>query len=103
MKLERRHRKDSLTRPFNQTHKEGGFRTLAQYKKLIGECDIISKHQLQYGYFKRDDDYPEYVFDSLSPKTRMSITKRSIKDSVIIQARDGGHILPEMETIRQYN
>ncbi|MBW0522462.1 hypothetical protein O181_062177 [Austropuccinia psidii MF-1] len=38
---ERRHRKDSLTRLFNQAQQEGGVKGLSQYGKFIGEYDII--------------------------------------------------------------
>ncbi|MBW0580343.1 hypothetical protein O181_120058 [Austropuccinia psidii MF-1] len=38
---ERRHRKDSLTRLFSQARQEGGVKRLSQYRKCIGEYDII--------------------------------------------------------------
>ncbi|MBW0580040.1 hypothetical protein O181_119755 [Austropuccinia psidii MF-1] len=99
---ERRHRKDSLTRLFNQTQQEGGVKSLSQYRKFIGEYDIISKYLLKYGYIKKENDYHEDVFDSLSPEIRSSVTKEMIKDRTMVQARDGGYISPEMEILRNY-
>ncbi|MBW0569721.1 hypothetical protein O181_109436 [Austropuccinia psidii MF-1] len=99
---ERRHRKDSLTRLFNQTQQEGGVKSLSQYRKFIGEYDIISKYLLKYGYIKKENDYHEDVFDSLSPEIRSSVTKEMIKDRTMVQARDGGYILPEMDILRNY-
>ncbi|MBW0576898.1 hypothetical protein O181_116613 [Austropuccinia psidii MF-1] len=57
VKPERRDRKDSLTRLFNQTQQEGGVKSLSQYRKFIGEYDIISKYLLKYGYIKKENDY----------------------------------------------
>ncbi|MBW0549139.1 hypothetical protein O181_088854 [Austropuccinia psidii MF-1] len=99
---ERRHRKDSLTRLFNQTQQEGGVKSLSQYRKFIGEYDIISKYLLKYGYIKKENDYHEDVFDSLSPEIRSSVTKEMIKDRTMVQARDGGYILPEMDILKTY-
>ncbi|MBW0460669.1 hypothetical protein O181_000384 [Austropuccinia psidii MF-1] len=100
---ERRHRKYSLTRLFNQTQQEGGVKSLYQYRKCIGEYDIISKYPLKYWYIKKENDYHEYVFDYLSPEIRSSVTKEMIKDREMVQARDGGYILPEMDILRNYN
>ncbi|MBW0571332.1 hypothetical protein O181_111047 [Austropuccinia psidii MF-1] len=58
---ERRNRKDSLTRLFNETQQEGGV-------KKIGS----------------------------------SVTKEMIKERTMVQARDGGYILSEMDILRNY-
>ncbi|MBW0547377.1 hypothetical protein O181_087092 [Austropuccinia psidii MF-1] len=35
-------------------------------------------------------------------KIRSSVTKEMIKDRAMVQARDGGYILPEMDILRNY-
>ena len=75
---------------------------MSQYRNFIGEYDIISKYLLKYGYIKKENDYHEDVFDSLSPEIRSSVTKEMIKDRTMVQARDGGYILPEMDILRNY-
>ncbi|MBW0543885.1 hypothetical protein O181_083600 [Austropuccinia psidii MF-1] len=97
-----RHRKYSLTRLFNQNKQEGGVKSLSQYRKFIGEYNIISKYRFKYGYIKKENDYNEDVFDSLSPEIRSSATKEMIKDRTMVQARDGRYILPEMDILRNY-
>ncbi|MBW0532179.1 hypothetical protein O181_071894 [Austropuccinia psidii MF-1] len=99
---ERRHRKDSLTRLFNQTQQEGGVEILSQYRKFIGEYDIISKYLLKYGYIQKENNHQEDLFSSLSPEITSSTTKERIKDRTMVQARDGGYILPEMDILRNY-
>ncbi|MBW0544152.1 hypothetical protein O181_083867 [Austropuccinia psidii MF-1] len=76
---ERRYRKDSLTRLFTKTQQEGGVKSLSQYRKLIGEYDIISKYLV-----------------------KSSVTKEMIKDRTMVQERDGEYILPEMDILRNY-
>ncbi|MBW0552520.1 hypothetical protein O181_092235 [Austropuccinia psidii MF-1] len=99
---ERRHRKDLLTRLFNQTQQEGGFKSLSQCRKFIGEYDIISKYLLKYGYIKNKNDYHEDVFYYLSPDIRRSVDKEMIQERTMVQQRDGGYIVPEMDILRNY-
>ncbi|MBW0591550.1 hypothetical protein O181_131265 [Austropuccinia psidii MF-1] len=99
---ERRHREDSSTRLLNQTQQEGGVKSLSQYRNFIGKYDIISKYLLKYGYIKKENYYYEDVFNSSLPEVRSSVTKEIIKDRTMVQARDGGYILPEMNILRNY-
>ncbi|MBW0551987.1 hypothetical protein O181_091702 [Austropuccinia psidii MF-1] len=66
---------------------------------FIGEYETISKYLLKYGYINKENNYHEDVLDSLSPGIRISFTKEMIKDG-LVQARDGGYILPEMDILR---
>ncbi|MBW0541754.1 hypothetical protein O181_081469 [Austropuccinia psidii MF-1] len=97
---ERRHREDSLSILFNQTQQEGGVKSLSQYRKFIEEYYIISKYLLKYGYIKEENDSHIDVFDCSSPEIRSSATKEMIKDRTMVQARDGGYTLPEMDILR---
>ncbi|MBW0482909.1 hypothetical protein O181_022624 [Austropuccinia psidii MF-1] len=64
---EKRHRRDSLTRIFNQTQQEGGVKILSQYREFTVEYNIISKYLLKYGYTKNENYCHKDAFDYLSP------------------------------------
>ncbi|MBW0541700.1 hypothetical protein O181_081415 [Austropuccinia psidii MF-1] len=102
VEAERRHRKESLKRIYNQTQQEGGVKSLLQYRKFLGEYETISKYLLKYGYIKKVNDDHEDVFDPLSPRIRSSVTKQMIKDRTMIQARDRAYTLPEMDILINY-
>ncbi|MBW0587726.1 hypothetical protein O181_127441 [Austropuccinia psidii MF-1] len=97
---ERIHRKDSLTTLFNQAQQEGAVKCLSQNRTFIGEYDIISKYLLKYGYSKKENYYNENVFYSLPPEIRSSVTKEKIKNRAMVQPRDGGYMLPEMDILK---
>ncbi|MBW0521328.1 hypothetical protein O181_061043 [Austropuccinia psidii MF-1] len=77
-------------------------RTLAEYKRFIGEYEKITNYLYKYGYIRREVEHNEELYESLSPEIRTSIIKEMKRDKVMIQARDGGYIVPEMKLLKSY-
>ncbi|MBW0562772.1 hypothetical protein O181_102487 [Austropuccinia psidii MF-1] len=99
---DRGYRPKSLEKLFNNTKREGGIRNLAEYKRFIGEYEKITNYLYKYGYIRRESEHNEELYASLSPEIRTSIIKEMRRDKVIIQARDGGYIVPEMKVLKSY-
>ncbi|MBW0564902.1 hypothetical protein O181_104617 [Austropuccinia psidii MF-1] len=99
---DRRYRPESLEKLFNNTKRAGGIRNLAEYKRFIGEYEKITNYLYKYGYIRREFEHNEELYASLSPEIRTSIIKEMRRDKVMIQARDGGYIVPEMKVLKSY-
>ncbi|MBW0498963.1 hypothetical protein O181_038678 [Austropuccinia psidii MF-1] len=93
---DRRYRKDSLLKLFNDTQDNGGISTLSQYKIFIGEYEAIITYLPRYKYIPQDNMYHEDIFDFLSSDVKGAISKKMIKENVMVRAEDGGYqILPK--------
>ncbi|MBW0484711.1 hypothetical protein O181_024426 [Austropuccinia psidii MF-1] len=99
---DRRYRPESLEKLFNNTKKEGEIRNLTKDKRFIGEYEKIINYLYKYGYIRRKFDHNEKLYSSFSPEIRTSIIEEMIRDKVMIQARDGGYIVPEIEVLKSY-
>ncbi|MBW0527739.1 hypothetical protein O181_067454 [Austropuccinia psidii MF-1] len=99
---DRRYRPESLEKLFNNTKRAGGIRNLAEYKRFIGEYEKITNYLFKYGYIRREIEHNEELYASLSTEIRTSIIKEMRRDKVMIQARDGGYIVPEMKVLKSY-
>ncbi|MBW0566806.1 hypothetical protein O181_106521 [Austropuccinia psidii MF-1] len=76
---ERRYRLSSITDLFTKTQQEGGIRNMTQYRKFIGEYEAIITYLKRYQYIQE-----------------------MIKDRAIVQALDGGYIIPRLDILKLY-
>ncbi|MBW0555989.1 hypothetical protein O181_095704 [Austropuccinia psidii MF-1] len=63
---ERRYRKNSLIKLFNDTQEDGGIVSLSKYKRFMGEYEMIVTYLLRYRYIPQDNIFHEDLFDCLS-------------------------------------
>ncbi|MBW0577642.1 hypothetical protein O181_117357, partial [Austropuccinia psidii MF-1] len=99
---ERRYRKDSLLKLFNDTQDNGGISNLSQYKVFIAEYETIITYLLRYKYIPQDNMYHEDIFDCLSSDVKGAISKEMIKENVMVRAEDGGYLIPPMRVLKKY-
>ncbi|MBW0519889.1 hypothetical protein O181_059604 [Austropuccinia psidii MF-1] len=99
---ERRYRKDSLIKLFNDTQEDGGIGSLSQYKKFMGEYETIVTYLLRYRYIPQDNMFHEDLFDCLAADIKGAISKEMIKDNVMVRAEDGGYLIPPMKILKKY-
>ncbi|MBW0465095.1 hypothetical protein O181_004810 [Austropuccinia psidii MF-1] len=98
---ERRHRKDSLIKIFNDTKKYEGIGSVSQYKKFMAEYKTIVTYLLRYRYIPQDNMFHEDLFDFTSADIKGAISKEMIKDNVIVRAEDAGYLIPPMKTLKK--
>ncbi|MBW0588306.1 hypothetical protein O181_128021 [Austropuccinia psidii MF-1] len=99
---ERRYRKDSLIKLFNDTQEDGGSGILSQYKKFMGEYETIATYLSQYRYIPQDNMFHEHSFDCLSADIKGAISKEMIKDNFMVRAEDGGYLIPPTKILKKY-
>ncbi|MBW0483486.1 hypothetical protein O181_023201 [Austropuccinia psidii MF-1] len=75
---EKRYRKDSLIKLFNDTQEDGGIGSLSQYKKFMGEYETIVTYSLRYRYIAQDNMFHEDLFDCLSSYIKGAITNEPL-------------------------
>ncbi|MBW0547335.1 hypothetical protein O181_087050 [Austropuccinia psidii MF-1] len=75
---------------------------MTQYKKFIGEYESIINYLRRYQYIQGDINHNQEILASLSSSVQESIYKEIIKDKAMVQALDGGYIIPRLEILRLY-
>ncbi|MBW0526183.1 hypothetical protein O181_065898 [Austropuccinia psidii MF-1] len=75
---------------------------MTQYKKFIGEYESIINYLKRYQYIQGDINHNQEILASLSSSVQKSIYKEMIKDKAMVQALDGGYIIPRLENIKLY-
>ncbi|MBW0532820.1 hypothetical protein O181_072535 [Austropuccinia psidii MF-1] len=99
---ERRYKLSSITQLFTKIQQEGGIRNMTQYKKFIGEYESIINYLKRYQYIQGDINHNQEILASLSSSVQESIYKEMIKDKAMVQALDGGYIIPRLEILKLY-
>ncbi|MBW0515715.1 hypothetical protein O181_055430 [Austropuccinia psidii MF-1] len=99
---ERRYRLSSITELFTKTQQEGGIRNMTQYRKFIGEYEAIITYLKRYQYIQGDINHNQEILASLSTSVQESIYKEMIKDRAMVQALDGGYIIPRLDILKLY-
>ncbi|MBW0497149.1 hypothetical protein O181_036864 [Austropuccinia psidii MF-1] len=99
---ERRYRKESLIKLFNDTKDNGGISTLSQYKTSIREYEAIITYLLRYKYIPQHNMYHQDIFDCLSSDVKGAISKEMIKSNVMVREEDGGDLIPPMRVLKKY-
>ncbi|MBW0592979.1 hypothetical protein O181_132694 [Austropuccinia psidii MF-1] len=99
---ERRYRLSSITDLFTKTQQEGGIRNMTQYRKFIGEYEAIITYLKRYQYIQGDINHNQEILASLSTSVQESIYKEMIKDRAMVQALDGGYIIPRLDILKLY-
>ncbi|MBW0586766.1 hypothetical protein O181_126481 [Austropuccinia psidii MF-1] len=99
---ERRYKLSSITQLFTKIQQEGGIRNMTQYKKFIGEYESIVNYLKRYQYIQGDINHNQEILASLSSSVQESIYKEMIKDKAMVQALDGGYIIPRLEILKLY-
>ncbi|MBW0581033.1 hypothetical protein O181_120748 [Austropuccinia psidii MF-1] len=99
---ERRYRKDSLIKLFNDTPEDGGIGSLSKNKKFMGEYETIVTYLLRYRYISQYNMFHESLFDCLSADIQGAISKKMIKDNVMVREEDGGYLIPPMKILKKY-
>ncbi|MBW0522168.1 hypothetical protein O181_061883 [Austropuccinia psidii MF-1] len=100
--LEGRYRLSSITELFTKTCKEGGIRNMTRYREFIGEYETIITYLKGYQYIQGDINHNQEILDSLSTSVQESIYKEMIKYRAMIQALDGGYIIPRLDILKLY-
>ncbi|MBW0560014.1 hypothetical protein O181_099729 [Austropuccinia psidii MF-1] len=98
---ERRYKLSSITQLFTKIQ-QGGIRNMTQYKMFIGEYESIINYLKRYQYIQGDINHNQEILASLSSNVQESIYKEMIKDKAMVQALDGGYIIPRLEILRLY-
>ncbi|MBW0570458.1 hypothetical protein O181_110173 [Austropuccinia psidii MF-1] len=75
---------------------------MTQYKKFIGEYESIINYLRRYQYIQGDINHNQEILASLSSSVQESIYKEMIKDKAMVQALDGGYIIPRLEILKLY-
>ncbi|MBW0507589.1 hypothetical protein O181_047304 [Austropuccinia psidii MF-1] len=99
---ERRYRKDSLVQLFNDTQDEGGISNPSQYKRFMGEYETIITYLLRYKYIPQDNMFHEDLFDCLFAEIKGAISKKMIKENVMVRADDGGYLITPIKILKKY-
>ncbi|MBW0555054.1 hypothetical protein O181_094769 [Austropuccinia psidii MF-1] len=99
---ERRYKLSSITQLFTKIQQEGGIRNMTQYKKFIGEYESIINYLKRYQYIQGDINHNQETLASLSSSVQESIYKEMIKDKAMVQALDGGYIIPRFTIVKSY-
>ncbi|MBW0559991.1 hypothetical protein O181_099706 [Austropuccinia psidii MF-1] len=99
---ERRYRLSSITELFTKPQQEGGIINMTQYRKFIGEYEAIITSLKRYQYIQGDINHNQEILASLSTSVQESIYKEMIKDRAMVQALDGGYIIPRLDILKLY-
>ncbi|MBW0480750.1 hypothetical protein O181_020465 [Austropuccinia psidii MF-1] len=99
---ERRYKLSSITQLFTKIKQEAGIRNMTQYKTFIREYESIINYLKRYQYIQGDINHSQEILASLSSSAQEYIYKEIIKDKAMVQALDGGYIIPRLEILRLY-
>ncbi|MBW0571839.1 hypothetical protein O181_111554 [Austropuccinia psidii MF-1] len=99
---EKRYRKDSLIKLFDDTQEDGGIGSLSQYKKFMGDYETIVTYLLRYRYIPQDKMFHEDLFDCLSADIKGVISKEMNKDNFMVRAEYGGYLIAPMKILKKY-
>ncbi|MBW0538020.1 hypothetical protein O181_077735 [Austropuccinia psidii MF-1] len=99
---EGRYKLSSITQLFTKIKEEVGIRNMTQYKRLIGEYESIINYLTRYQYIQGDIYHNQEILSSLSSSVQESIYKEMMKDEAMVQALDGGYIVPRLEISKLY-
>ncbi|MBW0584186.1 hypothetical protein O181_123901 [Austropuccinia psidii MF-1] len=97
-----RYRISSINTLFERKQQGGGISNITQYKKFIGEYESMIKFLRRYEYIEEEVNHNQEILDSLSLEVQGSIYRAMIKDEVMVQARDGGYIIPKLKALKEY-
>ncbi|MBW0493712.1 hypothetical protein O181_033427 [Austropuccinia psidii MF-1] len=75
---------------------------MTQYRKFIGEYEVIITYLKRYQYIQGDINHNQEILASLSTSVQESIYKEMIKDKAMVQALDGGYLIPRLEILKLY-
>ncbi|MBW0581621.1 hypothetical protein O181_121336 [Austropuccinia psidii MF-1] len=89
-------------RLFTKTQQEGGLRNMTQYRKFIGGYEAIITYLKGYQYIQGDINHHQEILASISTCVQESIYKEMIKDRAMVQALDGGYIIPRLDILKLY-
>ncbi|MBW0466716.1 hypothetical protein O181_006431 [Austropuccinia psidii MF-1] len=93
---ERRYRLSS------KTQQEGGIKNMTKYRKFIGEYEAIIIYLKRYQFIQGDISHNQEILASLSTSAQESIYKEMIKDRAMVQALEGGYIMPRLDILKLY-
>ncbi|MBW0528445.1 hypothetical protein O181_068160 [Austropuccinia psidii MF-1] len=99
---ERRYKLSSINQLFTKIQQEGGIRNMTKYKKFIGGYESIINYFKRYQYIQGDIIHNQEILASLSSSVQESIYKEMIKDKSMVQALNGGYIIPRLEILKLY-
>ncbi|MBW0560407.1 hypothetical protein O181_100122 [Austropuccinia psidii MF-1] len=99
---ERRYQLSSITELFTKPHQEDGIRNMTQYRKFIGEYEVIITYLKRYQYIQGDINHNQEILANLSRSVQELIYKEIIKDRAMVQALDGGQIIPRLDILKLY-
>ncbi|MBW0467849.1 hypothetical protein O181_007564 [Austropuccinia psidii MF-1] len=99
---EERYKLSSITQLFTNIQQKGGIRNMTQYKRLIGEYESIINYLKRYQHIQGDINHNQEALACLSSSVQESIYKDMIKDKAMVQALDGGYIIPRLEILKLY-
>ncbi|MBW0580615.1 hypothetical protein O181_120330 [Austropuccinia psidii MF-1] len=99
---ERRYKLSSITQLFTKIQQEGGIRNMTQYKKFIGEYESIINYLRRYQYIQGDINHNQETSAIPSSIVQESIYREILKDEAMVQALDGGYIIPRLEILKLY-
>ncbi|MBW0591154.1 hypothetical protein O181_130869 [Austropuccinia psidii MF-1] len=75
---------------------------MTQYRKFIGEYEAIITYLKRYQYIQGDINHKREMLASLFTSVQESIYKKMIKDRDMVQALDGGYIIPRLDIFKLY-
>ncbi|MBW0564300.1 hypothetical protein O181_104015, partial [Austropuccinia psidii MF-1] len=75
---------------------------MKQYRNFIGEYEAIITYLKIFQYIQGDIKHNQEILASLSTSVQESIYKETIKDRAMVQALDGGYIIPRLEILKLY-
>ncbi|MBW0509656.1 hypothetical protein O181_049371 [Austropuccinia psidii MF-1] len=75
---------------------------MTQYRKFIGEYEAIITYLKRYHYIQGDINHNQEILTRISTSVQESIYKEMIKDRAMLQALDGGYIIPRLYILKLY-
>ncbi|MBW0465058.1 hypothetical protein O181_004773 [Austropuccinia psidii MF-1] len=99
---ERRYKLLSITELFTNIQQEGGTKNMTQYRTFIGEYESIINYLKRYQYIQGDININKEILASIPSSVQESIYKEMIEDKEMVQALDGGYIIPRFKILKIY-
>ncbi|MBW0585372.1 hypothetical protein O181_125087 [Austropuccinia psidii MF-1] len=75
---------------------------MTQYRKFIGEYEEMITYLKRYQYIQGEINHNQEILASLPTSVQESIYKEMIKDRAMVQALDGGYIIPRLDILKLY-
>ncbi|MBW0571616.1 hypothetical protein O181_111331 [Austropuccinia psidii MF-1] len=75
---------------------------MTQYKELIGEYESINNYLKRYQYIKWNVNEDQEILAIIFLSVKQSIFKEMVKDEAMVQALNGGYIIPRLEILKLY-